>query len=308
MFWKSWKKKSEAEDFLDSADSKRLTQPGLKGHILLWSIIALLFIFVLWAAFAEIDEVTSGTGKIIPSSRIQVIQHHEGGIVKKVLVREGESVKQGQILMEIDNTQFGSTFREGSLKAASLHARIARLNAEANNIPFKIDPEIEKQFPKMVANQRSLYKADQKEIKAKLETQTQQVNQRKREHEAAQTKVKKLKRSLELVTQEYKLTDSLFKEGAASKMEVIRLERQVNDVGGEYKETELNVKQLQSALDEAKSKLHEVEATLRGDAAQELAEARAELAGQQATNLGLQDRAARTTVRIIGNGLSLSPR
>ena len=302
MFWKSWKKKSAAESFLDASDSQHLSETGLPGHILLWAIAALIIFFFLWAAFADIDEIAKGTGKVIPSSKVQMIQHLEGGVVKKISVKEGESVKQGQILMEIDNTQFGSDYREGTIKSAALEAKIARLQAEANGSELIIPEHVKTQFPSLSENEERLYESNVKELDAKLETYRQQVNQKQQEYEAAQEKTKNTARSLALVEQEYKMTDSLYKDGAASKVEVLRLERQLNDLKGDLTAATLQIQQTKNALAEAVNKSNEAETTERSNAAEDLAKARAEFGQQREQNLSLEERAARTTIKSPVNG------
>lgn len=81
-------------------------------HIILWASSLFIIIAVLWANYAILDEVTVGQGKVIPSSEIQIIQNLEGGIVQNIFVKEGDIVKKDQILMQIDNTRFMSSYSE----------------------------------------------------------------------------------------------------------------------------------------------------------------------------------------------------
>ena len=229
MFWKKWKKKTEADEFMDASSIKSLYGSGIRGHTILWAAAVLVVVAVFWTAFAEIDEVTSGAGKVIPSSKIQIIQHLEGGVVEKILVQEGQKVTKNQVLMEVDDIRYTALFREGLLRAAALQAKIARLVAEAKLTEFTIDPEIEKKYPNLVNNERDLYEANKKELAARMETLGRQVSQKQQELAIGQAKTTKLKRSHALVGQELKMTKSLLKEGAASQVEVLRLERQVNE-------------------------------------------------------------------------------
>lgn len=302
MFWKSWKKKTAAEEFLEASDAKHLAETSIKSHILVWMVALLLFIFLIWAAFAEIDEVAKGTGKVIPSSKIQVIQHFEGGIIKQIFVKEGQMVKKGQVLITIDNSQFGSSYREGSLKSAALQAKIARLKAESEGSPLVMPENLSEKFPALADSEKKLYDSNVKELNAKLETLNQQVNQKKQEYEAAQEKTKSLKRSLELAQQEYDMTNSLYKDGAASKVEVLRLDRDLNDIKGKLTEATLQIQQTKDALAEAVNKSNEIETTARSNAAEDYAKAKAELDQQTEQNYSLEDRAARTTITSPVNG------
>ena len=107
-----------------------LARPARGLDRLLLSLIALVIGFFVWAAFARIDEVTTGQGRVIPASKLQVIQNLEGGIVREVLVREGATVKAGDVLLKIDPTQAGSSLGETKEKIDSFEALIVRLEAE----------------------------------------------------------------------------------------------------------------------------------------------------------------------------------
>ncbi len=279
-----------------------LSEISVRSHYLLWSCVALIIVAILWAGFAKIDEVTRGTGKVIPAGKVQVVQHLEGGIVEKILVREGQTVAQGQTLMEIDDVQFGALYREGLLRAAAAAAKIARLSAEARNTPFEVRPQFENEYANLVRNERELYEANKKTLETKLFTLEQRVKQKEQEFATAHAKIEKLKRSFDLVNQEFKMTQSLFEEGAASKVEVLRLERQANDLSGELRETELTAKRSSQAITEAKNQLNELEDSLRSEATRELSVAKAELASQEEANNSLRDRAKRTILQAPVNG------
>ncbi len=182
-----------------------LLRPKRFGHILLWFSAAFILMALVWANFADLDEVTTGKGKVIPSSQIQVIQNLEGGIVKKIFVREGEVVQKGQILMQLDEIRFQSSLRETEAKAAGLSIKILRLMAEVNNKPFIVPKSLSEKYPEQVASEKRLYETRQKEL-----------NQ--------------LQTSYDLATKELNMTKPLVKKGAVSPVEVLRLERTASDL------------------------------------------------------------------------------
>ncbi|NMS18913.1 biotin/lipoyl-binding protein, partial [Vibrio parahaemolyticus] len=96
-----------------------------------------------WASWAEIDKVTVGQGKVIPSSQIQVVQNLEGGLVKEILVKEGQLVEKGQQLLLIDDTRFRSDFREREQQVANLTASVLQLSASINSVAVNRDFETE---------------------------------------------------------------------------------------------------------------------------------------------------------------------
>ena len=93
--------------------------------------------FIVWASVAEIDEITRGDGKAIPYGQNQLIQNLEGGIVESILVNEGQIVKEGDILLKINNAKSLSAAKTNTLKYQELEAKRMRLHAEANMLPFK---------------------------------------------------------------------------------------------------------------------------------------------------------------------------
>lgn len=181
--------------------------PRIFTHIILWASGVFLLLALLWANYAILDEVTTGLGKVIPSSEIQIIQNLEGGIIKNIFIKEGEIVKKDQILMQIDNTRFMSSYAEAQKKIDSLQLEIIRINAETNKTIPVFPENIKKNQPDLVQNQESLYASQMGELKH-------------------------LQTSLELAQQELNMTKPLLKSGSVSEVEVIRLERAVSEIQG----------------------------------------------------------------------------
>lgn len=170
------------------------------------------------ANYAILDEVTTGQGKVIPSSEVQVIQNLEGGIIQNIFVKEGQIVKKDQILMQIDNTRFMASYAEAEKKIDALEIEIIRLNAEISDTKPVFPDKFIKTYPHLVQDQLSLY-----------ESRMRELNQ--------------LKKSLELAQKELDLTRPLLKGGSVSEVEVIRLERSVSEIKGnieKFKSEELD--------------------------------------------------------------------
>ena len=109
--------------------------PLLAAKRMNWALAALFVVLLIWAWFAKLDEVATGTGRVVPTSREQVLQSLEGGILAKMLVRQDDIVKPGQILAQLDPTQAGSTVEESAAKYRAALAAQARLQAEVNGTP-----------------------------------------------------------------------------------------------------------------------------------------------------------------------------
>ena len=129
-------------DLLDDASAAVLLTTPIRAKLLLWSCFLFFIVAFIWAAWAELDEVTRGDGKVIPSKQLQVIQNLEGGIVKEIFAREGQMVEQGQELLRIDDTRFRSDFGEKQQELISVQGDVARLRAEIASISVSNDTSL----------------------------------------------------------------------------------------------------------------------------------------------------------------------
>jgi membrane fusion protein, adhesin transport system len=266
-------------------------------HLILWLIIVLLGSLISWAAYFEIDEVTRGDGKVIPSSQVQIIQNLEGGIVDELLVKEGEIVEKEQILLRINDTRFSSPLKESQSQRSALQAKVARLTAEAEHKEFTITndiSEIDKEFWK---SEQSLFLARQQGLQASFNILEQQKSQKNQEIRELKSKQSQLEKSRNLVQQELKITRPLVKQGIMSEVELLRLERQANDIQGEMETTRLSIPRAEAGLEEIKKKMEETAANFRSAARTELNENKAKLSGLSESNVALEDRVKRTAVR-----------
>jgi adhesin transport system membrane fusion protein len=228
---------------------------------------------------------------------VQVVQNLEGGILSEMMVKVGDRVKKDQPLMRIDDTRFAASSREGQAKDQALLARIARLTAEASNTPFEPSAQLEKDMPALVAEERKLYMSRRSELQANLAILKQQLDQKRQELTEKRARQTQLQESRALIGKELAMMKPMAQQGVVSEMEVLRLERQSNDLQGELDATRLALPRLESALREAQQKIDELGARFRADAAKDLSQARADQTALSAANTALDDRVNRTLVR-----------
>ncbi|MEN3977876.1 HlyD family type I secretion periplasmic adaptor subunit [Acinetobacter sp. CWB-B33] len=187
----------------------RETEPSLpKPSLFIWIICLGLLALLIWAWLFKLEEVSNGTGKVIPSSKEQVIQSLEGGILTKLNVHEGQIVEQGQVLAQLDPTRFASNVGESASLLLSSQATAARLRAEVNGASLKFPAEVLKD-PALVKEETALYHSRRANLEESLAG---------------------LKQALVLVDQELRMTEPLVAKGAASEVEVLRLKRQANEL------------------------------------------------------------------------------
>lgn len=221
---------------------------------------ALILISLVWAWFGVLDEVSTGTGKVIPSSRDQVLQSLEGGILTELYVHEGDRVKAGQVVARLDATRSQSSVGESAARYRAALAAASRLRAEVNDDPLTFPNEL-KAYPDLIASETRLYKTK----RAQLTDSTRQFNE-----------------SLALANKELAITQKLAKTGAASSVEVLRLQRDKSDL---------------------ELKLTDMRSQYYVQAREELAKASAEADSLAEVIKGREDTVTRLTIRSPMNGI-----
>jgi len=199
---------SELQQLKRSSKVSFQEPPLPKSSVIIWIIGIGLLVLLTWAWLFKLEEVSTGTGKIIPSSKEQVIQSLDGGILTTLNVKEGEIVERGQVLAQLDPTRFESNVGESESLLVSSRATSARLRAEVTGAPLVFPEEVLK-YPKLVKEETALY-------------QSRRAN--------LQESVAGLEQALLLVQQELEMTAPLVAKGAASEVEVLRLKREANDL------------------------------------------------------------------------------
>jgi adhesin transport system membrane fusion protein len=178
------------------------------SSLIIVGIISFIVLAVLWSFWAELDQVSRAPGQIIPTGRVQVIQSTDGGKIANILVREGEHVKKGQLLVQLDDTKISAAVGEARGKVASLMSSMARINAELFDRPLAFPPEVNA-FPDFKANQTELYS---------------------KRRQALQDQLTSLRGMLGLMQQELQMNMPLLEQGDVSRADVLRLQRGVSDI------------------------------------------------------------------------------
>ena len=284
-------------NWASDADWARIDQEPLRARYLLRVIIVIVGVLLLWATFATVDEVTRGTGKVIPTRQVQVVQAVDGGVVAAILVREGQTVEAGQSLFKIDETRFVSSLRENRVQYLALLAKAARLRALAENTPFQLPPEIMAEDPALVAEERNMYNARRVELEAQLSIARQQLAQRTQELVEVRTRRDQAAQGYELTARELTMTKPLAASGAVSDVELLRLERDVSRYRGERDQASAQLIRIQAAISEASRKVQEHEITFRNQMRNELADTVAKLNSLSEGSTALSDRVQHANVK-----------
>lgn len=289
-------------DYLADAEWAMAEQKLRGSRIAVWTTVFAVLVLLAWAALAQLDEVTRGEGKVIPSRQVQVMQSLDGGIVSEILVKEGQQVKTGQLLLKVDPTRFVSSLRENRAQYIALLAKAARLSAVASGKPFVPPPELLKEAPDLIEQERSAYENKRLELNASVGVAQQQLSQRRQELNELTAKREQATQSYTLTAKELEVTRPLAKTGAVSEVELLRLERDVARYRGERDAASAQIPRIQAAISEAQRKIEEVELNMRNQARSELSDTNAKLAALSAGSEGLADRVKQAEIRAPMNG------
>jgi adhesin transport system membrane fusion protein len=240
------------------------------SRMLLFTSLALIFVGIVWAHFAVLDEVKRGNGRVIPSRQTQVVQTLEGGIVGSILIREGDIVRQDQPLMRIEDTKFASEFGEVRERRASMAARVARLEAEAQGLAKPVfAPELSQIVSGAVAAETSVFETRARKLTQDIDILSQQEI--------------RLTESLKLLSRELTLTRRLYEEKVVPEIEMLRLDRQASEMRGQ--------------LAEVQSRITNIKTAFRSQADEDLAKSKGDLAVLDENIKSAQDRVRRTELK-----------
>ncbi|MCK5663857.1 MAG: HlyD family type I secretion periplasmic adaptor subunit, partial [Thiotrichaceae bacterium] len=235
--------------------------------------------------------------------QVQVVQNLEGGIVTEILINEGDRVEKGQTLLKIDDTNFESSFMESRLRYFELIAKAARLTAEAEGVEnFSMPIPVMKEAPELANNEKALFVSHKRQLQSNLEILKDQVDQSHQEVLEAKAKQKQIRRSLALAKKELNIIRPLFKAGAISEVDLIKRQRQVNELEGDLDAVTLSIPRLESIIREAKNKIKELVIRSKSEAQEELNDVAAEIPRILESIDSLEDKVHRTHVRSPVNG------
>ncbi|MEH0689075.1 HlyD family type I secretion periplasmic adaptor subunit [Vibrio cholerae] len=303
-------------DYVDDKTAALLLNTPSSARIMLWVMVLFFILAGVWASWAQIDQVTVGQGKVVPSSQVQIVQNLEGGLVKEILVREGQIVQKGQQLLLIDDTRFRSDFREREQQVANLTASVLQLSASITSVEVNEEfddsnwqsnvqldfsklafpPILEERQPQLVARQRAEYRQDLNNLRNQISVIDQQVKQKQQDLVEIQARVRNLRDSYDFARKELEITEPLAEEGVVPRIELLKLQRQVNDTRRELTSSELKVPVLRASIRESMLARIDAAQKFRSEQQEKLNDAQDRLSSLSESTVGLEDRVNRTIV------------
>lgn len=274
------------------------------SRMLLFTALALLAAFFVWAHFAVLDEVKRGNGRVIPSRQMQVVQSLEGGIISELMVQEGSIVTKDQPIARIEDTNFASQFGEIRERRGAMAARVERLEAEAQGAStVNFGSELSEFAPRAVETERSVFDAHMRKLAQDIDVIAQQEMQKKKEIDELRATETRFSETLTLLNRESELTRKLYNQKVVPEIEMLRVERQATDMRGQLAVVRATIVKTEAAVSEAHSRLLNIGTAFKAQAEDDLAKSRADLAVLDENIKSAQDRVRRTELRSPVRGI-----
>ena len=278
--------------------------PSELGWVYLLILSILVLAAGLWAHLAVLDEVTTGEGKVVPTSRLQVVQAWDGGVVRTIHVRDGDLVDKGQILLTLDDRDARSRLGELQQRRLALQVQVIRLSAEADDKTKIVFPvELQNAAQKIVVAEMNSFQARQEKFQQDMEELRGEVLQKQQEKLELEAQRNKLGGSLALMSRELALGRKLGESGAIPEVELIRLERQYVDARGELAVLEASLPRASLAIERAQAKLASGRNAIKAAAREDLVKSIGELDILEQSIKAVELRVNRTDLRAPARGI-----
>ena len=236
-----------------------------------WSIVVLLAIMLAWASQAELDEVATATGEVVPQSQIKTIQHLEGGIIEEMFVTEGDTVFAGSPLVQLDLSASGTREAELLVTLDGLILRKARLLAEANGGEPEFPEDVATRRPQMAQNELNSLHARIAEMDSSMIGLEEQVRQREADLHQFEEEARALRSQLALAREAFAMAEDLITDGLISRQDHLAAETTVDQVRGQLSTVNARIPGAESALVQAKERMNEADLGFQRNALEELA-------------------------------------
>lgn len=296
-------------EFIYSSYSNSNEKPGNTSKVLFLLISGIFTIFLIWAAFAEIDELARGNGKVIPTDKIQTVQSLDGGIISEIFIKEGDIVKFDDPLMKIDTTRFQATLEESKQEYLSLLAVKARFEIESrididNDLPkIEFDEKVLEDDSKYNINEKLLLENRFRELKSSINVLKSQENQKVQELREIESTIRKLSDSLGFIEEQRKTIRKLVERGVKSNFDLLNIEKEYNQTKGDLQTAKLSISRSNYAINEAQNKIKEKINIFKSEASNELQKAVSQINRFEAKLVGDRDKVAKTTITSPVDGI-----
>ncbi len=289
--------------FVSSTSAAVLDTVSNKVSLVVKIVVGFIFLFLIYAVSFDIDEIARGQGQFIPTSKVQKLKNLEGGVVSHIYVKEGDSIKKGQILVKLSPISYKSKLEENHIRIMELKVKRSRLMAEIDDLPMQkivCNGECDNS---MIENEKHYFLSNQQELQQNISKQLEQLKYQESVLVDAQNKYDVLKENLITLEEEFKAKKALEAKKIFTKYELNQLERELNDSRGALRSAQEVIKQSDAQIQEIKNGIEETKLTFKNKSALQLNETIAELLRLEETKKNLEDIIARTVIRSPVDGV-----
>ena len=304
----SYKEKKDL-DFIYPYYSNANAKPSTSLALVAYIIIMIFASLITWAYFAQIDELARGSGKVIPTDKVQTIQSLDGGIISDISIKEGDIVEKNQPLMKIDTTRFQASLEENKQEYLALLAVKSRLEKEAEINIYSPIPTLK--FRNEVINDESRYDKNEKllfvnrvkELKSTIMVLSTQKKQKQQELKEIRSTIDKLRKSLNFIEEQRSTLRRLVQNGIRSKYDLIEIEKEYSQTKGDLRTAELSISRAEFSITEVDNRISEQINKFRSEASNELQKTLGLINKFEARLVGDQDKVEKTTILSPVNGI-----
>ncbi len=304
----SYKEKKDL-DFIYPYYSNANAKPSTSLALVAYIIIMIFASLITWAYFAQIDELARGSGKVIPTDKVQTIQSLDGGIISDINIKEGDIVEKNQPLMKIDTTRFQASLEENKQEYLALLAVKSRLEKEAEINIYSPIPTLK--FRNEVINDESRYDKNEKllfvnrvkELKSTIMVLSTQKKQKQQELKEIRSTIDKLRKSLNFIEEQRSTLRRLVQNGIRSKYDLIEIEKEYSQTKGDLRTAELSISRAEFSITEVDNRISEQINKFRSEASNELQKTLGLINKFEARLVGDQDKVEKTTILSPVNGI-----
>lgn len=283
--------------YSNPVDAALARKPTKQARLLSLLVTCFFIIMIGWAAVAEIDQVTHAEGKVISSRRTQTIQNLEGGILQSIMVQEGEIVKKGTLLAQIDNATAESSYRDAVHKSLEHQVAIIRLEAELAGKKPVFSKELQRKAPQIIKDQQAAFRIHRLQKKSELSILESQHQQKQREVQEQTARKRNLDRSLSIAIQQRNIAYPLVQRKTFSRVEFLGLEQKVATLRGDVEALAASIPKTQAAAREAAQRVELRQAEMSAALREEINTRRVELSSLYQIIAAGSDRVTRTELR-----------
>jgi adhesin transport system membrane fusion protein len=278
-------------------DFATVVKPRRASTLLLWILAGFVVVFIIWAAFAELERTVRGSGRVIPSSQLQVISVPEGGVVQQILVTQGQQVKAGQELVRLDPTESGGEYGSGAATAGALAVKVARLEAETTGRTPSYPAAATAAAAQQIAIENALHASRMADLSSALTGARARVTQAQRAVNEAEAGYRARSAEHDARLREVQIIRPLVERGIEPRLSLSQAESAEAVSASELAAAASTISRAQAGVAEAQAGLARTVQDWRAQAATELAAAQAELSARRSTLPALAERRDRTVVR-----------